>query len=56
MYSDNETQLKYSYRFRLEAKNQGPFEEEQSKAEVQSYIKELLGVKDKPREKVPAPV
>ena len=52
MSSDTETQLKYSYRFRVEAKPVAVFDEEESKAEVQSYINELLGVKDRPREKI----
>jgi protoporphyrinogen oxidase len=49
--SQEEPQLKYSYRFRVEAKRQDAFDDEESKAEVQSYINELLGVSDKPRER-----
>jgi len=52
MSSDTETQLKYTYRFRLEAKKPDAFDDQETKAEVQSYINELLGVKDEPREKV----
>jgi len=51
MSSDSEPQLKYSYRFRVEAKAQAVFDEEKSNAEVQSYINELLGVKEKPQAK-----
>jgi hypothetical protein len=51
MSSDNEPQLKYSYRFRVEAKDLTPFEDEESKAEVQSYINELLGLRERSREK-----
>jgi hypothetical protein len=45
--STQETQQKYSYRFTLEPQrtdweNEGP-----SKAEVQSYILEVLGIKPK---------
>ena len=47
MTSQEEPQLKYSYRFRVEAKKPGVFDDEKQKAEVQSYIKELLGVKEK---------
>ena len=50
--SQDPLQLKYSYRFRLEAKPRGVFEDEKLKAEVQSYISELLGVKDKPVNKI----
>jgi hypothetical protein len=46
--SQEEPQLKYSYRFRVEAKKTGVFDDEESKAEVQSYINELLGVEEKP--------
>jgi len=48
--SQEEPQLKYSYRFRLEASKPGEFDDE-SKGEVQSYINELLGVSQKPRER-----
>jgi len=51
MSSDKEPQLKYTYRFRVEAKQPTAFEEDESKAEVQSYINELLGLKEKAREK-----
>jgi len=51
MTSDTEPQLKYSYKFRLEAKQPQVFDEEVTKSEVQSYINDLLGVKDKPLEK-----
>jgi len=37
--------MKYSYKFRLEARMPAVFDEEDSKSEVQSYINELLGVK-----------
>jgi len=50
MSSESEPQLKYSYRFRLEAKTQ-VFDDDKSNAEVQSYINELLGVKEKLQEK-----
>jgi len=48
--SQEEPQLKYSYRFRLEASKPGEYDDE-SKGEVQSYINELLGVSQKPRER-----
>jgi len=50
MSSQLEPQLKYRYQFKLEAKRPGVFEDNESKAMVQSYINELLGVKEKPRE------
>jgi hypothetical protein len=50
--SEDDPQPKYAYRLRLEAKKSGVFDEETTKAEVQSYINELLGVKDRPRENV----
>jgi hypothetical protein len=53
--AQDEPQLKYTYRFRVEAKNPVVFDEETSRAEVQSYINELLGVKDKPRERLQPP-
>jgi len=56
MSSESETQLKYSYRFRLEAKVPTTFDDETSKAEVQSYINDLLGLKGNTREKVSPPV
>ena len=56
MSSDSETQLKYSYKFRLEAKNPTTFDDETAKAEVQSYINELLGVKGNSREKISSSV
>lgn len=43
--------MKYKYQFRLEAKKPGTLGDKESKSMVQSYINELLGVKDKPREK-----
>ena len=45
--STQEQTPKYTYRFRLEAKKPTAFDDEASKSEVQSYINELLGVKDK---------
>jgi len=56
MSLDNETQLKYSYKYRQEAKSPTVFNDEEAKAEVQSYINELLGLKGTPREKVSPPV
>ena len=50
MSSQDEPQLKYSYRFRLEAKKPEVFDEEVTKSEVQSYINDLLGLKDRSRE------
>jgi len=50
--SQEEPQLKYSYRFRVEAKKSDAFDDPESRAEVQSYINELLGLKDQPREKI----
>ena len=47
MSSQEETQLRYSYRFRQDARSPGVFSEEEAKTEVQSYINELLGIKDK---------
>ena len=44
--SQEETQLKYTYRYRVEAKQPTAFDEDTSKAEVQQYINELLGMKD----------
>lgn len=52
MSSQEEPQLKYSYRYRLEAKKSSGFDDDESRAEVQSYINELLGMKDKPRERI----
>ncbi len=43
--STQETQQKYSYTFRLEARKPGWDKEGPSKAEVQAYINEVLGVK-----------
>jgi len=37
-------EMKYSYRFRLEARKLGSAQDEPNKAEVQSYINEILGV------------
>jgi hypothetical protein len=54
--SQDEPKLKYSYKFRLEAKSPGVFDEDTTRAEVQSYINELLGFKDKPREKIPTTI
>jgi len=45
--SQEEPQLKYSYRFRVEAKKPGVFDDAEMKAEVQTYINELLGIKEK---------
>ena len=45
MSSESEPQLKYTYKFRLEARKQEAFDEETSRSEVQSYINELLGVR-----------
>jgi len=45
--SQEEPQLKYSYRYRVEAKNPGVYDDPEAKAEVQSYINELLGVREK---------
>jgi len=50
MTSEDEPQVKYSYRFRLEAKQPERFDDESTKSEVQSYINGLLGVREKPRE------
>ena len=50
--TEEEPKLRYTYRFRLEAKSPEVFDEDLTKAEVQSYINELLGMKDRPREKV----
>jgi hypothetical protein len=54
--SQEEPQLKYNYKFRLEAKDPTPFDDETSKSEVQAYINELLGLKGNSREKVSLPV
>ncbi len=35
---------KFSYRFTVEARGSGPTVEEPSKAEIQAYINEILGV------------
>ncbi len=43
--STQETQQKYSYTFRMEARKPGWDKEGPSKAEVQAYINEVLGVK-----------
>ena len=51
MSSDKETQLKYTYRFRVEAKEPAVFDEDESKAEIQSYINELLGLREAANEK-----
>ena len=50
MSSQDEPQLKYNYRFKLEAKMPDKFDDEASRSEVQSYINELLGVREKPRD------
>jgi len=55
MSSQDEPQQKYSYKFRLEAKNQIDFENDALKGEVQSYINELLGLKGNSREKISPP-
>ena len=52
MSLDEEPKLKYSYRFRVEAKPQEVFDNETAKAEIQSYINELLGFKDRARDKI----
>ena len=36
----------------MEAKKSDAFDDPESRAEVQSYINELLGLKDQPREKI----
>jgi len=41
--------LKYSYRFRLEAVSEGSGSEAQSRADIQGYINDILGVK-KPKD------
>ena len=51
MASQDEPQLKYTYRFRVEAKPPSAFDEDTSKAEVQVYINELLGLKESAHEK-----
>ena len=51
MASQDEPQLKYTYRFRVEAKQPEVFDEDTSKAEVQLYINELLGLKEGSRDK-----
>jgi len=43
---------KYTYRLRLEAKKTSAFDEETSRAEVQSYINDLLGVKERLENKI----
>lgn len=40
-----EKELKYSYRFKLEAEPDGSRSEEQSKSDIQVYINDLLGAK-----------
>jgi hypothetical protein len=45
--STQETQQKYSYRFTLEPQREDWDKEGPSKAEVQSYILEVLGIKPK---------
>jgi hypothetical protein len=50
--SQEEPQLRYTYRFRVEAKKTDPFDDAESRAEVQSYINDLLGVKEKLRERI----
>jgi len=46
--SEDEPQpKKYTYRLRMEAKKMDAFDDEKARAEVQSYINELLGVKDR---------
>ena len=47
MTSQEEPQLKYSYRFRVEARKPREFDDPETKAEVQSYINDLLGVREK---------
>jgi hypothetical protein len=37
--------LRYSYRFKLEAESDGSGSEEQSKADIQGYINDLLGAR-----------
>jgi len=49
--SQEEPQLKYSYRFRVEAKKSDAFDDPGSRAEVQAYINDLLGVKENTRER-----
>jgi hypothetical protein len=40
-----EKSLKYSYRFRLDAASEGSGSELQSKADIQGYINDIIGVK-----------
>jgi hypothetical protein len=51
MSSMEEPRLKYRYQYKQEAKAQSVFDDDASKTEIQSYINELLGVKEKPRNK-----
>ena len=44
--SEQEPRLRYRYQFKLDAKGPMAFTDEESKAEVQSYINDLLGLKD----------
>ena len=49
--SEDELQpKKYTYRLRMEAKKTDAFDDERSRAEVQSYINELLGLKERLQE------
>jgi len=52
MISQEEPRLRYSYRFRLEASTPAVFDADETKTEIQSYINDLLGVREKPEKKV----
>jgi len=45
------TERRYSYRFTLEARSPDSSADELSKAEVQAYINEILGVRKETKEK-----
>ena len=49
--SAQQSEARYSYRFTLEARRPDSGAEEPSKAEVQAYINEILGVRKDTKEK-----
>jgi len=52
MSSQEEPRLRYSYKFRLDANMPAVFDDDETKTEIQSYINDLLGVREKPEKKV----
>ncbi len=49
--SAQQAEPKYSYRFTFEARSSNSGSDEPSKAEIQAYINEVLGIKKESKEK-----